>query len=160
MLPCIVHGQSTKSEVKTVTVQDTEEEEIMEPPPPRLVSKFQTVDAWLTNICGNNQPKKAIAKYSVGLFESKDDYTLFIAGFNTYETDINHSSTRMDFEPKNMYFRLPKSYYNNLTRNQVLAKITSSLKKFTTTSTFKNSFLAEANLVVFDTNGTTLWTRE
>ena len=154
------NGQSPKGDLKTIIVQDVQEEEIMEPPPPGLISKFTTVEDWLTAICENNKPKKAIAKYRIGLFESKNDYTIFLAGQNTYQVDKNRSSTRTEFEPKNMYFKLPDSYYKSLTREELLKKLTSDLKAFTNSAKFKHSFFTTANIIVFDTNGTTLWTRE
>ena len=153
------YGQPSKGDLKTTIVQDIQVEEIMEPPPPGLISKFITVEDWLTNICENNKPKKAIAKYNFGLFEAKDDFTLFLARLNTYEVDKNRSSTRIDFEPKNMYFKLPKSYFKSLTREQLLIKLASDLKAFTKSTKFKNSFFIDANIISFDTNGTTLWTR-
>jgi len=154
------HGQPQKSELKTTILQDILVEEIVEPPPPKLISKFITVEDWLTNICDNNKPKIRIAKYRFGLFESKNDYTLFLAGLNTYKVGKKRSSTQIEFEPKNMYFKLPEGYYKSLTREQLLKKLSSDLKAFTNSTKFKNSFFIDANIVAFDTNGTTLWTKE
>jgi hypothetical protein len=52
-----------------------------------------------------------------------------------------------------MYFKLPKTYNENLNREQLLDKLTSQLKAFAKTERFKTSFFTNANVVVFETNG-------
>lgn len=89
----------------------------------------------------------------------QNDYTLVLVGENTYDEEKNRSITRIEFEPTNMYFELPKTYYKNLKREQLLKKLTSQLKDFTSTEEFKNSFFTKANIVVFETNGQTIWSK-
>lgn len=83
--------------------------EVVEPPPPNFTSEFRTLRDWLINICDDNRPQKKISKYEFGLFESPANHILFLVGVNTYEESDTHTSTRIDFEPKNMYFKLPES---------------------------------------------------
>ena len=66
-----------------IIIQDVFLEEIIDdppPPPPGLKPTFKTLEDWLTNICDSDRPKKSISSYAIGLFESKDDYTLFFDG--------------------------------------------------------------------------------
>lgn len=148
-------GQQNKNESGKVILQHGRfevVEEVVEPPPPHLVSKFATMQDWLLNVCEKDTPQKPISKYGVGLFESPNDYTLFLVGLNSYDEDKNRSVTRIEFEPTNMYFKLPGAYYANLSREQLVDKLTSELKSFTITEEFKNSFFTKANIVVFEAN--------
>ena len=135
-------------------------EDVEEPPPPHLVSKFATLRDWLLNVCEKDGPQKSISKYRVGLFESSNDYTLDLVGVNTYDEDKNRSVTRIEFEPTNMYFKLPEAYYQNLNREQLLDKLTLELKDFAKSERFKTSFFAKANVFVFESNGQTIWSNE
>jgi hypothetical protein len=156
-------GQENKKDSGKVIVQHVQIEVVeddIEPPPPQFISKFRTVQDWLLNICDNDKPEKPIAIYKLGLFESPNDYTLVLVGVNTYEDGRNRSVTRIEFEPTNMYLKLPEAYYENLNREQLLDKLTSQLKDFANTESFKTSFFSKANIVVFETNGQTIWSKQ
>ena len=133
--------------------------EVVEPPPPNFTSEFRTLRDWLINICYENRPQEKISKYEFGLFESPANYILFLVGVNTYEESDTHTSTRIDFEPKNMYFKLPESDFQHLNTSQMLDKLTFQLKEFANTEHFQNSFFAKANIVVFETNGEKIWSK-
>jgi len=147
LMDCNQKTNSEALEVKTEHVIITEEVDDVLPPPPKFISHFKTLQEWLFNICDTEKPKKPISNYEFGLFEAKDDYTLYLVGLNRYEISQDSSATRVDFEPKNMYFFLPISVYKNLARGQILERLTSQLKDFTMTDKFKNSFLAKAKSV-------------
>jgi len=159
----MVSGQQDKKDSGKVIVEhgwfEVVEDDIG-PPPTHLASKFRTLHDWLLNICYNDQPQKSIAKFTLNLFESPDDYTLVLVGVNTYDEGENRSVTRIEFEPTNMYFKLPRTYYKNLSREQLLDKLTLQLKRFTSTKKFKTSFFAKANIVIFQTNGQTIWSKQ
>ena|ERR1022692_2644872 len=129
-----------------------------DPPPPGLISSFDTLQDWLINICDSEQPEKSIATYNFGLFESAGDYTIFLIGENTYDKEQNYSVTSIDFKPLHMYFPLPKSEYENLIREQLVEQLTDELRGFTKTDKFKNSFLAKANSIKTDFSGE-IWSR-
>lgn len=159
----MANGQKNKNESEKVILQHGSVEvvlEIVEPPPPNLISKFATLQDWLLNICEKETPQKLISKYTLGLFESPNDYTLDLVGVNTYDEYKNRSVTRIEFEPNNMYFKLPEAYYKNLSREQLLDKLTLELKDFANTERFKTSFFAKANVFVFETNGQTIWSKQ
>lgn len=158
----MAHGQQTKKDSgKTIVkdVQFTVTEDDVEPPPPNLTSRFKTLQDWLINICSGDKPKKSIIKYNFGLFESPNNNTLVLTGVNTYDEGNNGSITRIEFKPKEMYFTLPKTYYENLNREQLLEKLISELKNFSNTKEFKTSFFTRANVIVFDTTGQTIWSK-
>ena len=148
-------GKARVQEVQFEVVEDD-----VEPPPPHLTSRFKTWQDWLHNICDKDKPQKPIAKYKFGLFESSNDYTLVLVGVNTYVEGKNRSVTRIEFEPANMYFKLPETYYENLNREQLLDKLASQLKEFANTKKIKTSFFTKANIVVFETNGQTIWSKQ
>lgn len=163
LLPFMASGQQNKNDSGKVIMQHGHfevVEDVSEPPPPHLVSKFATLQDWLLNICEKDRPQKPISKYTVGLFESPNDYTLVLVGVNTYDEDKNRSVNRIEFESTNMYFKLPEAYYKNLSREQLLDKLTSQLKDFAKTERFKTSFFSKATLFIFDTNGETIWSKQ
>jgi hypothetical protein len=153
-----VRNDTIKTVVKEVVFKSSVEME--EPPPPGFKSKFKSLTQWLTAVANGNQPRKMISKFGIGLFEAPDSYTLSLTGINTYNEGVNLQSTRIDYTPRDMYCDLQKSYYQNLNREQLLAKIVAELKSFTQTSAFKNSFLAKADNMVLETNGEVIWTKK
>ena len=153
--------RATNDSASFIVVEGTFEvvEDAIEPPPPNLTSTFKTLKDWLVNICEKDTPKKSIATYNFGLFESPNDNTLVLVGVNTYDEGKYRTIIRIDFEPTNMYFKLPKAYYKSLDREQLLDKLASQLKDFAKTEKFKNSFFTEANVVVFESNGQKIWSK-
>lgn len=140
-----------------VSIKDTQDD--VGPPPTDLASQFKTLQDWLFAICNSDKPRKAIAKFKFELFESANDYTIVLVGVNTYEGK-NRSETHIEFEPKYMYFKLPQIYYEYLGRQQLLDKLTAEMKDFSNTEKFRTSFFTKASIVVFETNGQAIWSRQ
>jgi hypothetical protein len=163
MLPVMAHSQQTKNDSGKVIVKDVQLETIIEdaiePPPPQLTSRFETLQEWLLTICENDKPKKPITEFKFGLFESPNDLVLVLVGVNTYNEGKNRTVTRIEFEPSNMYFKLPENEYKHLNRDQLINKLMSQLKDFANTENFKSSFFTKANIVVFEINGQTIWSK-
>jgi len=159
ILPFIASGQQSGNDSGKLIMQDIHIEDIG-PPPPDLISKFKTLQDWLVDICDNDNPNKSkITKYQFELFGSANGYTIALIGVNTYENE-NHSVTSIEFEPSNTYFKLPETYYENLNRQQLLKKLTFQLKDFANTEKFNASFFTKASIVVFETNGQTIWSKQ
>lgn len=132
-MPC-----SKEPTVRTERFVSTEEVDDVGPPPFGLKTKFKSVHTWLSNTCDTEKPAKPIQTYNFGLFESPGNYAIFLVGLNQYEKK-NSLITRIEFEPKSMYFRLPETEYKNLNREQLVDKLTAQLKDFTKTGKFKTS---------------------
>jgi hypothetical protein len=154
---CKHKKDSEPPKIITEHIHFSKEVDEVTPPPPGLTSNFRSVQEWLFNICNTEKPGKLIATYNFGVFESQDDYTIFLVGLNEYGTE-QHSITRIDFEPSSMYFRLPKNEYKDLNREQVLARLTSQLKDFTTTEKFRTSFFMQAQSITTDFKGE-IWSK-
>jgi hypothetical protein len=148
--------ESEKVEVKEVTLYDIED--AVQPPPPGLTSNFKTLQEWLFSICNDEKPKKSIAVFNFGLFESSEANIIYLVGVNKYDKG-DTSRTCIEFEPQNMYFQLPKGEYKNLRRDQLLNKLTEQLKTFANTEKFKTSFLSKADAIIFESNGRTIWSK-
>jgi len=108
------------------------------------------------SICDEKKPGKSIGNYEFGVFESSDKCIIYLVGVNKYHKG-DTSFANIEFEPKNMYFPLPKSEYKNLNRDQLLNKLTIQLRAITKTEKFKASFLSKANDIIFKSNGQTIW---
>lgn len=156
------HQDNGNIEKKTVVqhISFEQSEEDIEPPPPKFSTTYKSVEEWLTDICTNEKNPKAISNYNIGLFELQDGYVLFLVGTNDYEIDKTHSETHNDFMPANMYFKIPKTYYDHLTREALLQKLVLDLTNFTKTNTFKNSFLTQSNQIIFRTTGKKIWAKD
>jgi hypothetical protein len=151
-------SESDNVEVKEVMVTSVEVADDVSPPPPGLTSHFKNMEDWLSNICDDKKPKKSIATYEFGLFESPDNYAIFLVGINTYNK-ADTSYTRIEFEPSNMYFQLPRGEYKNLNRDEMVNLLIFQLKDFTNTKKFKTSFFTGADKITFATNGQTIWSK-
>ena len=146
-----------KVEHKEITLVDIVDD--VPPPPDELTSKFKNIKEWMFTICDGNKPEKSIGSYEFGFFESSNDYTMFLVGLNKYNNGDTFY-TRIEFEPSNMYFQLPKMEYKNLNREELVKKLATELKDFTYTEKFKSSFLANADSIVLATNRQTLWSKK
>ena len=143
-------------EVKQITHSELADE--IEPPPPGLTSNYKNIHDWLVSICDGEKPQISITSYNFGLFESQDNNTITMVGLNKYEEgDTTH--VRIEFKPANMYFPLPHNEFKKLSRDQLLDKLVVQLKAFTKTEKFKTSFLAEADALILESNGQTVWSK-
>lgn len=135
------------------------EVEVFAPPPPgvSIHSPYNTLEEWLAAICDTESPQISISTYSFGTFESADEWLLFLVGENNYQKDQYSSTTRIDFKPSYMYFRLPEKEFKNKVPEKVRKQLFMKLKEFTHTEKFKSSFLAKAYNAVL--NGETFWHR-
>lgn len=127
-----------KIEVVDVTVT----EEALEPPEPGLTSKFDTIQDWLIHLCETENPKTPIAVYNFGLFESDNDYVLTLVGLNTKEESKYNSITTIDFQPADLYYKIPTPQTEGHTRDQVIKKINNELNEFLKSEKFKVPFLS------------------
>lgn len=127
--------------------------EVFAPPPPNanINSPFSSIGEWLSALCKGEQPQKAIDTYSFGIFESQDEWLLFIVGEDYSEPN----KIKIGFKPSLMYFRIPEAELKNNTREKLREKIMTQIKRFTETEEFKSSFLAKAFTIEF--SGEILW---
>jgi hypothetical protein len=79
-----------------------------------------------------------------------------LIGVNKYVEGAS-ISTRIEFEPSDMYFMLPKIEYGNLTNEQVKEKLEFQLKQFIESEKFASSFLANAKAVKIGFSNETIW---
>lgn len=143
--------QSKSIKIEHIHIEEYADE--VPPPPPHLNSNFKSLQDWLFSVCDSKKPEVLISNYTLGFFESLDDHVLFLVGLNRHG-DTN----RIDFQPSDMYFQLPKSEYKNLTREELMNKLASELKDFTGTKKFKSSFLAQANSITLE-DGMEIWSK-
>jgi hypothetical protein len=129
----------------------TSTEEAVEPPPPRLRPKFESLVAWLDNICDSGQPKLPIATYSFGVFfEKRGEFVLTLVGYNE-----NNNHRKIDFEPPEMYYKVVKSEASNLAYEQYVNLLKKQLEIFFTTGKFERSYLSRARSIELD--GQMIW---
>jgi len=150
------NAESEKLEYKARTLVDVVDD--VQPPPDELTPQFKSIKEWMFTICDGNKPETSIGRYEVGFFESPNDCTMFLVGLNKYDSG-DTSYTRIEFEPANMYFKLPNIEYKNVDREELIKKLATELKDFTNTTKFKSSFLANADNIVLVTNGQTIWSK-
>lgn len=64
------------------------------------------------------------------MFEGDDDYILALTGTNTYKISNTHQRVNIEYTPDEMYFNLPKSEHQGLTRAQVFEHLTERINHF------------------------------
>lgn len=153
-------GQETEKMLEeTRTVHGTFTEDDFTPPPVIPASKFKSINDWLTNVSKNEKPEKPISHFKIGLIESPKENALYLIGRNLIEKG-DTSYSKLDFEPKEMYFLISSGTYKNLGRKEMLEKIALELKKFTETEAFNTSFFAAATDCTFETTGEVIWQKD
>jgi len=162
-----------KNKTEKITVTKTN---IIPPPPtPPRTSPFSAMEEWLLRTCETETPEKASEIYHFRLIGSEMNFTIWFFGsrteqlpqsssehtpFNSTRYPIQSGSEQTHFNSSTMYYPLKTNEFLNLTKEQVLDKITSQLKAFTNTDKFKKSFFAKAKAIVADFNGETIWRRD
>ena len=148
------NNRTNNNPVKTSVEHYTATEEVddVEPPPPGLTSNFKTLQDWLAAICKTENPQQSIATFRCGLFESANEYTVFLVGENK-EQKGNNSFVRIDFEPVNMYWPVPIAAHKNKSREQIIEQLTDQLQSFIKSDLFKKSFFTKATSITTDFNG-------
>jgi hypothetical protein len=146
-------NQNMKKKLLAQEIKIADTVDDIEPPPPKLQQSFKNLQDWLTSICDYERPSRPIAFYATGLFESPDECVIFLLGMNKYG---NHE--KVDFKPKNMYYLIPKVEYKDLDRAQLDEKLIGQLRNFTQTSNFTNSYLAQADCILFR-GKTVIWSK-
>jgi hypothetical protein len=112
----------------------------------------------LFSICDKETPQQANLTYNFGLFESPGEYIVCLTGSTTYNKSPDHSVTRVEFEPANMYFNLPKREYAGLAQKQVRQQLTVQLEDFMKTKKFQHPFFQTAKSITTDWKGE-IWAR-
>jgi len=142
----------------TVHGEFTVEEDDLGPTNLYMESHFDSIDAWLTDMCKNDQPQNHIAKFTFGIYEYLDGYTLSLTGVNSYEKGT-HTRIKIEFLPTHYFFRIPANYHEHMEREEVLKKIKADLDNFTKSNSFKSSFFTGAELVRFEVTGEIIWAK-
>jgi hypothetical protein len=125
-------------------VKITDSDDIVSPPPPYLKQVFKRMEDWLIDICDSEKPKKSVSFYAVGLFESRTSRALFLVGMSK-----SNNREAIVFQPRNMYFILPPQESKDLNQQQMDDKLILELKNFVKTKYFLNSYLSEADSILF-----------
>ena len=149
------------SQKKTITKKFTITtiEALVPPPPPDLDSKFYSLQDWLQNIIDQDNALKNIGEFRFGLSQHPDDYFIYLVGVNTYN-DSYKTQIKIEFRPQNMYFKLPRVYWEGLDRQQLTIKLIKYLSDFTNTQKFKTSFLSNAQRIIFWGKTVVIWSKE
>jgi len=159
LVACNQKKEAEQDTLVTETVTVSSEEEIEEPPPPGFVSKYKTLQEWLFALCYSEEPKNADLDYHFGLFESPDEKTMVLTGVYTYNKDKNHSVSKIEFEPADMYYNLPKAEFEGITSAQLQDRLARQLEAFTKSEKFRQSFFHKAKSVIVDWKGE-IWRRK
>lgn len=140
-----------KYEVDHISIVETVDE--VKAPPPDLKTTFKTLQDWLVNVCDSEKPKIAVEMYDIGVFESEKNYVVFLVGRNKYD-----NYDKIDFQPTNMYYMLPRVEYRGLSREQLMNRLTDELKEFTKSKKFQRSYLAQADSIKLS-GKTLIWSK-
>ena len=144
------------TEVRDVIISSTVEEDDLIPPLPGFTSRFKTLDKWLIHVCEHEKPPTSIATYEFVLFEGHE-LLLGLTGTNTYKSP-ELTSIKIEFEPREQFFRLPDAEYMDLGQDQLYGRLTAQLKAFTQTDLFRHSFFQQAETIKTDWGGV-IWSR-
>lgn len=148
---------SDKKDLMVIHHRYTVVEESIDPPPPHKIKKFKNLQNWLSDICKNDQPANLIAMYKFGVFQSEKNYTVFLIGQSILDDPKKGCINRIEFEPRNMYYNLPVTFFKGLSYEEFLVKLTKELKSFTATNEFLSSWFTKAKIIILETNGQIIW---
>jgi hypothetical protein len=138
---CNQNKKMKKTIVQHFHLTDTEDD--VNPPPQQFEHSQKSIQEWLKAICDANRPQTRVSYYETGVFDSENMRILYLMG-----VDKNGDHKKIVFQPQNMYFLLPDEY-KDLTQEQIDKKLIDQLVDFTKSEFFYNSYLAEADSILF-----------
>ena len=103
---------------------------------------------WVKSIIVNKSPGAKIIVYNFGIFQSKNGYKLYLAGFENYEIENDDWAAGLgDFIPENNYFDLPDKEFTDLDWESVQNKVVELITNLISTNEFESSFLNDSRAI-------------
>jgi hypothetical protein len=134
-------------DIKEITITDTMiEEDPGEPPYLGKAHEFSNPQDWLFYLCDSIKPTDQVVAYYFHLLEYPGEYSVLFTGNKQYYPLDKKWVHQIDGRVQDSYV-LPASEYKGLSRPEVLKKFSATLKAFTETQKFKQSFFAKAKAI-------------
>lgn len=112
----------------------------------------EVVEKWFDKVNGIEIVPTNITALNFGLFESDENYILYLTGSEIYDESDDDWATEIDYEPKNKYVVLPDS--KNRDWKEVQYEIENIITGFINTESFQNSIFSKIkNITVGFDNG-------
>jgi len=103
---------------------------------------------WVKSIIVNESPGPKIIVYNFGIFQSKNGYKLYLAGFESYEIENDDWAVGLgDFIPENNYFDLPDKEFTDLDWESVQKRVIELITNLKSTNEFGSSFLNDSRAI-------------
>lgn len=104
------------------------------------------VAGWLHRIAVSERPPASIVAYNIGLFETEDGYSAYLAGAERFDPVSGDWACTEAFTPKERYLTLPVLRTNTKWQD-VLKQVVDAAHSFLSSSDGASSFLANCQAV-------------
>ncbi len=105
----------------------------------------KSLTEWLLRISATEDPPKSVVAYNVGLFETPDGFSAYLAGCDHYAKDNNDWACEVTFTPEEGYFPIAAGTFNGW--EEVQAAVVGATREFLRSPAGRETFLAKANAV-------------
>lgn len=107
---------------------------------------FKITD-WLLEIKSTQEIPKDIVAFNFGIFESEDDYKIYLVGSKSYDADDNDWACNEDFIPNTKYFNIPVELTDGKTWGQVQSLVVETLRKYFVTNKYQRETLGMNTII-------------
>ena len=97
----------------------------------------KNIEDWLVEFNNKEIIPKNIEALNFGLFESENNFILYLIGSENYDENDDDWATEVDYEPKNKYLTLVNS--KNQGWEEILKEVEISILEVLTSNNFQNS---------------------
>lgn len=146
LMPACRDKTSDSFETKEVTITETVVEEDPGPPEPPYLGKahqFANPRDWLFYLCDSIKPTEQVVAYYFHLLEYPGEYSVLFTGNKEFYPLDKKWVLAIDERTQDSYV-LPAADYKGLSRPEALKKFSATLKAFTETAKYRQSFFAKA----------------
>ena len=100
---------------------------------------------WLTRVCQSENPPSSIVAYNIGLFETRNGYTAYLAGAERFDESDSYWACEETFTPSERY--LPLNCDEPVGWQQLQREVCVAVRAFVRSPQGHRSFVARATAI-------------
>ena len=102
---------------------------------------------WLDRINKTETVSNSIVAFNFGLFETEDNYTIYLIGSGTFDEQDDDWATNVDFEPEDKYFELDSSLVKGKDWQEALEVSEKLVTEYLNSINLKNTIFKNAEAI-------------
>ena len=108
---------------------------------------------WLSRVVAAEAPPKDIIAYNIGIFETDQGYSAYLAGSTGFDEDDDDWACEADFSPAERYLKIPADYADDSSWQSILRQVVTDAEDFLQSEQAVASFFSRSRAVTVGFDG-------